>query len=47
MVRGVVPKHVGSMIGTDSVLMRASEMGKEMGWVKEGDAVATLSLRRG
>lgn len=42
MVRGVVPKHVGSMIGTDSVLMRATEMGKEMGWVKEGDAVVAI-----
>ncbi|CAI5726696.1 unnamed protein product [Peronospora destructor] len=41
-VKGVVSRCVGSMIGTDSVLYRATEAGKELGWLKTGDAVVAV-----
>ncbi|CAI5714277.1 hypothetical protein KXD40_008179 [Peronospora effusa] len=41
-VKGVVSRCVGSMIGTDSVLYRATETGKELGWLKTGDAVVAV-----
>ncbi|KAE9149057.1 Pyruvate kinase [Phytophthora fragariae] len=41
-VKGVVARCVGSMIGTDSILYRATETGKELGWLKSGDAVVAV-----
>ncbi|KUF96458.1 Cellulose synthase 3 [Phytophthora nicotianae] len=41
-VKGVVSRCVGSMIGTDSILYRATEAGKDLGWLKKGDAVVAV-----
>ncbi|KAG3253638.1 hypothetical protein PI124_g1802 [Phytophthora idaei] len=41
-VKGVVSRCVGSMIGTDSILYRATETGKDVGWLKKGDAVVAV-----
>ncbi|KAG6578177.1 pyruvate kinase [Phytophthora cinnamomi] len=41
-LKGVVARCVGSMIGTDSILYRATETGKELGWLKKGDAVVAV-----
>ncbi|KAE9272369.1 hypothetical protein PF008_g30119, partial [Phytophthora fragariae] len=41
-VKGVVSRCVGSMIGTDSILYRATETGKDLGWLKTGDAVVAV-----
>ncbi|KAG2956705.1 hypothetical protein PC118_g24350 [Phytophthora cactorum] len=41
-VKGVVSRCVGSMIGTDSILYRATETGKDLGWLKKGDAVVAV-----
>ena len=30
------------MIGTDGILLRAAEMGKEYGYVKTGDAIVAI-----
>merc|ERR1712196_279907 len=32
-------KVIGSMIGTETILFRAIDMGIEKGWVQKGDAV--------
>lgn len=31
---------IGSMIGTDSIVFRAIDLGKQAGWVKPGDKVS-------
>ncbi|KAG3183718.1 hypothetical protein PC128_g14052 [Phytophthora cactorum] len=41
-VKGVVSRCVGSMIGTDSILYRATKTGKDLGWLKKGDAVVAV-----
>ncbi|KAG2824103.1 hypothetical protein PC129_g9234 [Phytophthora cactorum] len=41
-VLGVVSRCVGSMIGTDSILYRATKTGKDLGWLKKGDAVVAV-----
>ena len=41
-MRGVYSVNVGSMIGTESILVRAGDIGKEKGWVKEGDVMVAI-----
>jgi len=41
-MRGCTSFAVGSMIGTDSVLMRAMASGREMNWVKAGDKIVAV-----
>jgi pyruvate kinase len=39
---------LGSMLGTDSILVRAQEMVKRKGWVKPGDSIVCVyGLREG
>lgn len=33
---------IGSMIGTDSIVFRAIDIGKQNGWVKAGDKVVCV-----
>lgn len=40
--KGVTARCMGSMIGTDSILFRATDLGKQFGWVKPGDNVVAL-----
>ncbi|KAE9076473.1 Pyruvate kinase [Phytophthora fragariae] len=40
--KGVTARCMGSMIGTDSILFRATDLGKQFGWVKSGDNVVAL-----
>ncbi|KAL3671153.1 hypothetical protein V7S43_004334 [Phytophthora oleae] len=40
--KGVRARCMGSMIGTDSILYRATDLGKQFGWVKPGDNVVAL-----
>ncbi|RLN93209.1 hypothetical protein BBJ28_00023490 [Nothophytophthora sp. Chile5] len=40
--KGVKARCMGSMIGTDSILYRATDLGKQFGWVKPGDTVVAL-----
>lgn len=42
LLKGTVCKVMGSMIGTDSILFRASDIGKANGWIKKGDAVVAI-----
>jgi pyruvate kinase len=42
LVRGVRTTVMGSMIGTDSIVHRAEDMLKELGWVKSGDLVVAV-----
>lgn len=42
LLRGCKAHVVGSMIGTDGILLRAAEMGKELGYVKSGDAIVAI-----
>lgn len=41
-LKNVTTRCIGSMIGTDSILFRAIDFGKEKGWVKAGDAVVCV-----
>ncbi|RLN62865.1 hypothetical protein BBP00_00004504 [Phytophthora kernoviae] len=40
--KGVKARCMGSMIGTDSILYRATDLGKQFGWLKSGDTVIAL-----
>lgn len=40
--KGAVARCMGSMIGTDSILFRATDLGKQFGWIKKGDAVVAI-----
>ncbi|GMF43145.1 unnamed protein product [Phytophthora fragariaefolia] len=40
--KGARARCMGSMIGTDSILYRATDLGKQYGWVKSGDNVVAL-----
>jgi len=42
LCRGVKTTVMGSMIGTDSIVHRAEDLIKEMGWVKAGDTVVAV-----
>lgn len=42
MLKGTYSKIMGSMIGTDSILYRATDIGKANGWIKTGDAVVAI-----
>ncbi len=47
-LRGASSVIVGSMMGTDSILIRAALMGKERGWVQSGDfLIAIHGMREG
>ena len=41
-VRGATVRIIGSMIGSDSILNRAAEIGKDMGWVTAGDTLVAV-----
>ncbi|CAM9738459.1 unnamed protein product [Discosporangium mesarthrocarpum] len=41
-LRSVYTQVIGSMIGTDSIVYRAIDLGKEAGWVKAGDHVVCV-----
>nr|AIT70014.1 pyruvate kinase [Sargassum thunbergii] len=41
-LRNVHPEVIGSMIGTDSIIFRAVDIGKQRGWVKSGDNVVCI-----
>ena len=48
LLRGVTASILQSMAGTDSLLVRAAMIGKEMGWVKPGEyLVAIHGMREG
>ncbi|CEG43953.1 pyruvate kinase [Plasmopara halstedii] len=40
--KGVRARCMGSMIGTESILYRATDLGKQYGWVQSGDNVVAL-----
>ncbi|CAM9296416.1 unnamed protein product [Choristocarpus tenellus] len=40
--RGVETQVIGSMIGTDSIVFRAIDIGKSNGWIKPGDQVVCV-----
>ena len=40
--RGTSCVVMGSMIGTDSILMRSCELIKDMGWAKSGDVIVAV-----
>lgn len=42
LLKGASAKVMGSMIGTDSILYRATEIGKKNGWIEKGDAVVAI-----
>lgn len=42
LLKGCYAKVMGSMIGTDSILYRATEIGKTNGWITKGDAVVAI-----
>lgn len=42
LLKGAYAKVMGSMIGTDSILYRATDIGKKNGWIKKGDAVVAI-----
>ena len=39
ILRGAHAEVMGSMIGSESILHRAAEMGKDREWVKKGDKI--------
>nr|AIT69980.1 pyruvate kinase [Undaria pinnatifida] len=41
-LRNVHTQVIGSMIGTDSIVFRAVDIGKQRGWVKPGDKVVVI-----
>ncbi|KAJ0396171.1 hypothetical protein P43SY_006214 [Pythium insidiosum] len=41
-LKGTTARVMGSMIGTDSILYRATDLGKQFGWIKKGDAVVAI-----
>lgn len=41
-LRNVYPEVIGSMIGTESIMYRAVDIGKQRGWVKTGDKVVCI-----
>jgi pyruvate kinase len=41
-LRNVSTQVIGSMIGTESILYRATDIAKEKGWVKAGDSVVCV-----
>jgi pyruvate kinase len=48
LLRGTTAIVVDSMFGTDALLVRAANMGKELGWVKPGEfLVAIHGMREG
>jgi pyruvate kinase len=48
VLRGATTVVIGSMMGTDAILIRASLIGKSLGWVKPGDfLIAIHGMREG
>lgn len=41
-LKGTTSRVMGSMIGTDSILYRATDLGKKMGWIQKGDTVVAI-----
>nr|AIT69995.1 pyruvate kinase [Dictyopteris undulata] len=41
-LRNVQTQVIGSMIGTDSIVLRAIDLGKQAGWVRPGDKVVCV-----
>jgi pyruvate kinase len=41
-LKGAYVRVMGSMIGTDSILYRATDIGKQLGWIQTGDAVVAI-----
>jgi len=41
-LKGTTSRVMGSMIGTDSILFRAADIGKQLGWVKSGDHIVAI-----
>ncbi|KAF0691782.1 Aste57867_17053 [Aphanomyces stellatus] len=41
-LKGTYARVMGSMIGTDSILYRAADIGKQLGWIQRGDAVVAI-----
>lgn len=41
-MKGCRARVMGSMIGTESILYRATDLGQQFGWVKKGDAVVCI-----
>ncbi|EQC31720.1 pyruvate kinase [Saprolegnia diclina VS20] len=41
-LKGSYCRVMGSMIGTDSILYRATDLGKQFGWIQKGDAVVAI-----
>jgi len=41
-LKGTTCRVMGSMIGTDSILYRAADLGKQFGWIKKGDTVVAI-----
>ena len=41
-LRGSHVRVMGSMIGTESILVRACEIGKEKGWVTKGSIIVAI-----
>ncbi len=42
LLRGCTARVMGSMMGTNSILMRAAEIGQDIGWVKPGDRLVAI-----
>jgi pyruvate kinase len=42
VLKGTQARTMGSMIGTDSILYRATDLGKQFGWIKKGDTVVAI-----
>jgi pyruvate kinase len=40
--KGTTARVMGSMIGTDSILYRATDLGKNYGWIEKGDTVVAI-----
>lgn len=40
--KGTTARVMGSMIGTDSILYRATDLGKHYGWIEKGDTVVAI-----
>jgi pyruvate kinase len=42
LLKGTTARVMGSMIGTDSILYRATDLGKQFGWIQKGDTVVAI-----
>ena len=42
VLRGITARVVESMAGTDSILLKAASVGKDLGWVTKGDTLVAI-----